>query len=146
MEKIRHIIINNFWNVGFNGDKSVAKEELGWSDAIKEDAKSDNPETIFRYVVEIVGFNILFYWIKDGNWYTIETEKDPIEVKKIFSTPKWDGKCEYLKAGLEGYPQTSSQGELLATFNEPIQIWNGLKISGFSIGEILKNSVIATLD
>lgn len=28
MEKIRHIIINNFWNVGFNDDKSVAKEEL----------------------------------------------------------------------------------------------------------------------
>lgn len=146
MEKIRHIIINNFWNVGFYGDKSVAKEELGWSDAIKEDAKSDNPETIFRYVVEIVGFNILFYWIKDGNWYTIETEKDPIEVRKIFPNPKWDGKCEYLKAGLEGYPQTSSQGELLATFNEPIQIWNGLKICGFSIGEILENSVIATLD
>lgn len=146
MEKIRHIIINNFWNVGFNGDKSVAKEELGWSDAIKEDAKSDNPETIFRYVVEIVGFNILFYWIKDGNWYTIETEKDPIEVRKIFPNPKWDGKCEYLKAGLEGYPQTSSQGELLATFNEPIQIWKGLKICGFPIGEILENSVIATLD
>lgn len=146
MEKIRHIIINNFWNVGFNGDKSVAKEELGWSDAIKEDAKSDNPETIFRYVVEIVGFNILFYWIKDGNWYTIETEKDPIEVRKKFPNPKWDGKCEYLKAGLEGYPQTSSQGELLATFYEPIQIWNRLKICGFSIGEILENSVIATLD
>lgn len=87
MEKIRHIIINNFWNVGFNDDKSVAKEELGWSDAIKEDAKSDNPETIFRYVVEFVGFNILFYWIKDGNWYTIETEKDPIEVRKYFPTP-----------------------------------------------------------
>ncbi len=146
MEKIRHIIINNFWNVGFDGDKSVAKEELGWSDAIKEDAKSDNPETIFRYVVEIVGFNILFYWIKDGNWYTIETEKDPIEVRRIFPNPKWDGTCEYLKAGLEGYPQTSSQGELLATFNEPIQIWNGLKIGGVPIGDVLKDSVIATLD
>lgn len=38
MEKTRHIIIKDFWKVGFNDDKSVAKEDLGWSDAIKEDA------------------------------------------------------------------------------------------------------------
>lgn len=26
----RHIIIKDFWNVGFNGDKSLTKEQLGW--------------------------------------------------------------------------------------------------------------------
>ena len=48
----RHILIKNFWNVGFHGDKSVAKEDLGWSNYIKRDAQSDYPETIFRYIVD----------------------------------------------------------------------------------------------
>ena len=43
----------------------MAKEDLGWSDYIKRDAQSDYPETIFRYIVEVEGLNILFYWFKD---------------------------------------------------------------------------------
>lgn len=143
---MRHIIIDNFWNVGFNGDKSIAKEELGWSDTIKRDAQSDYPETIFRYIVEIVGLNILFYWLEDRNWYTIETEKDPIEVRRIYSNPNWDGKCEYLKAGLNGYPSTSSAGDVIAIFDDPTKIWNELKINNVPIGEVLENSVITDLD
>lgn len=142
----RHILIQNFWNVGFDGDKSIAEEDLGWSKTIQEDAQTDNPEMIFRYVVEIVGLNILFYWLKDRNWYTIETEKSPIEVRRIYTNPNWDGKYEYLKAGKEGFPQTCSEGEVLATFDAPIEIWNNLKIDNEPIGEILKNSVISDLD
>lgn len=142
----RHILIQNFWNVGFNGDKSLAKEDLGWSETVKEDAQTDNPEMIFRYIVEIVGLNILFYWLKDRQWYTIETEKFPIEVRRIFPNPNWDGKCEYLKAGKEGFPQTCSDGEVVATFNEPIELWGNLKIDNVPIGEILENSVISDLD
>lgn len=142
----RHVLIEDFWNVGFDSDKSVAQEDLGWSEYMEKDAQSDNPETIFRFVVEILGLNILFYWIKDHNWYTIETEKDPIEVRRIYLNPHWDGKCEYFKSGLEGYPQTCSKGDLLATFEEPSQLWNGLKIDGISIGKVLEDSVIATLD
>lgn len=56
----RHILIKNFWNVGLHGDKSVAKEDLGWTDYIKRDAQSDYPETIFRYIVEVEGLNIFF--------------------------------------------------------------------------------------
>lgn len=142
----RHIIIKDFWNVGFNGDKSLTKEQLGGSKHIQEEAQSDNPETIFRYIVEVVGLNILFYWMKDKQWYTIETEKSPIEVRHIFPNPNWDGKCECLKAGKEGFPQTCSKSEILATFDEPIDIWDNLKIDDAPIGEILKSSVITDLD
>ncbi len=141
----RHVIIQNFWNVGFDGDKSLAKEDLGWGKAIQEDAQSDNPEIIFRHIVEVVGLNILFYWLKDHQWYTIETEKFPIEVRRIYPNPHWDGKCEYCKSG-EGFPSTASDGEVLATFDEPIEIWNKLKIDDVPIGEVLKNSVITDLD
>ena len=91
----------------------MAKEDLGWTDYIKRDAQSDYPETIFRYIVEVEGLNILFYWFKDKNFYSIETGKSPVEVRRLYLNPNWDGKCEYLKAGIEGSPHTSSAGEIL---------------------------------
>ena len=59
----RQVIIKNFWKVGVNGDKSLPKEDLCWSDSVKKDAQSDYPEDIFRYVTEVEGLNILFYWV-----------------------------------------------------------------------------------
>lgn len=86
------ILIPNFFRVGCDGDKTIRRSNLGWSDSSKRDARSDYPETIFRYFVEIVGLNILFYYLEDGQFYTIETEKTPIEVRRIFPNPNWDGK------------------------------------------------------
>lgn len=140
------ILIPNFFKVGRDGDHSVRRSDLGWSDSIKQDAQSDYPETIFRYIVEILGFNILFYWIADGQWYTIETEKSPIEVRRIFPNPNWDGKFVIAKSGLTGMPHTCSDGELLATFDSPIEIWGKLRIDGIPIVKILDNSVITDLD
>lgn len=140
------VLIANFFRVGYNGDKTIRKSNLGWSDTIIQDAQSDDPETIFRYIVEIVGLNILFYWMEDRQWYTIETEKDPIEVRRIYPNPNWDGKCEYTKAGKEGYPSTCSAGEVLATFEDPTMVWDELKINGTPIGKVLVNSVITDLD
>ena len=140
------VLIPNFFKVGCNGDKSIKKEDLGQSDSIKRDAQSDNPEKIFCYIVEMLGFYILFYWKKDRQWHTIETEKDPIEVRRIYSNPNWDGICEMTKADLNGEPHTSSNGEIIATFESPIEVWGKLRINDVPIGEVLKNSVITDLD
>jgi len=140
------VLITNFFRVGCNGDKTIRKSDLGWGKTIIEDAQSDDPEMIFRYVVEIVGLNILFYWMEDRRWYTIETEKYPIEVRCIYPNPNWDGKCEYTKAGTDGVLNTSSAGEVLATFEDPTMVWDELKINEVPIGEILANSVITDLD
>ena len=67
------VLIPNFFKVGCNGDKSIRKDDLGWSDSIKRDAQSDYPETIFRYIVEILGLNILFYWMNDWRKRSIPT-------------------------------------------------------------------------
>ena len=37
------VLIPNFFKVGCNGDKSIRKDDLGWSDSIKRDAQSDYP-------------------------------------------------------------------------------------------------------
>ena len=142
------IIIEKFFNVGTNGDITLREGDLGLQiENLILDAQSDDPETIFRYYVEIVGLNILFYWVEDRNFYTIETELDPIEVRRIYDNANWDGDREYNKAGNNGHgPSTNSPGELLATFKEPSDIWGQLKIKGISIGDVLKRSVILDLD
>ena len=83
------VLISNFFRVGCNGDKTIRKSDLGWGKTIIEDAQSDDPETIFRYIVEIVGLDILFYWMEDRQWYTIETEK--IQLKFVVFTPIRNG-------------------------------------------------------
>jgi len=142
------IIIKNFFNVGVNGDIALREKDLGLQqENLILDAQSDNPETIFRYIVEIVGLNILFYWTEDRNFYTIETELDPIEVRRIYDNPNWNGEREYMKADRNGYgPHTHSAGEVLAIFQEVSDIWEQLKINGTSIGEVLKRSAILDLD
>ena len=144
----KKIIKENFWNVGNNGDRNLYEEDLGWNSGknMVEDAQSDYPEDIFRYYVEIVGLNVLFYWAEDENFYTIETEKDPIEIRRIYPNPDYKGISEYSKAGSGLGPSTSSAGEIIATFDDPTKIWNEMKISGVSLSEVFKRSVIITLD
>lgn len=141
------IIKKHFFVVGNQGDVALYESQLGWDEMIVRDANSDNPETIFRHIVEVVGLNILFYWTKDENFYTIETENLPIEVRRIYPNPQWDGDCEYLKAGTPDYgPTTASAGEVIASFDDPTQIWDNLKINDVPIGEVLQQSAILDID
>ncbi len=140
------IIKSNFWNTGAKGDKALKKEDLGWPEVLIQDAHSDYSEYIFRYVIEVVGFKVLFYWIKDEQFYVIETEKDPIEVRRINPNPNWDGQCEFFKAGSDSGPNTSSPGEMIATFDNAADIWSELKIEDIPIGIVLDQSAIITWD
>ena len=70
----RKLLISNFWKVGNNGDRNLYEDDLGWQDGVKKAANSDYSKYIFRYCVVDVGYNILFYWTVDRNFYVIETE------------------------------------------------------------------------
>lgn len=140
------VIVSNFFRVGYNGDKTIKKNDLGWSVSSKRDAQSDYPEAIFRYFVEIVGFNILFYYVKDRQFYTIETEKYPVEVRRIFPNPQWDGVFEIEKSGLDGRPSSCSAGDIIATFDDPTKIWDELFIDGTPIGDVIDGSFIVAMD
>ena len=142
----RTVIIENFWRAGTDGDRSLAVEDLGWPQMLQEEARSDYSETIFRYVVEIAGFNLLFYWLKDRNFYVIETEKMPIEVRRISPNPDWDGQCEFTKAASNSGPNTASAGEILATFDSASEIWENLRIDGVGIADIIPEASILTWD
>lgn len=139
----KKVLIENFWSVGTDGDKTLREDELGWPETLKRDAQSDYPEAIFRFVIEGVGFNLVFYWLEDRNFYSIETEKYPIEVRRLYPNPNWDGKSEYFKVGTHGEGACSySEGEIIATFTDETKIWDELKINGVPIEKVLENSKI----
>jgi len=140
------VIIEEFWRVGSNGDRTLKKDELGWPKELIGEAQSDHPETIFRHIIEVVGFNLLFFWTKDQNFYSIETEKDPIEVRRIAVNPEWDGHCMFLKAGSGNGPCTSSPSEVIATYEDPTTIWDELELEGVPIGQVIDESLIVTWD
>jgi hypothetical protein len=145
MEK--KVLIENFWGLGTDCDNSLYEDELGWPETLKRDAQSDYPEAIFRFVIEGVGFNLVFYWLEDRNYYSIETEKYPIEVRKLYPNPNWDGVDEYFKVGTHGEGACSySEGEIIATFTDETKIWDELKINGVPIEKVLENSVIVGWD
>ena len=142
----KKVLIENFWNVGNDGDRNLYEDDLGWSDSAKKAARSDYSEYIFRYWVEEVGLNILFYWLEDKNFYAIKTEKAPIELVRISLNPKWNGKCELTKAGSEYGPTTASSGTIIQTFDDPTEIWANLTINGVSLEKVLENSAIIEMD
>ncbi len=140
------IIKQHFWKVGSNGDTTLSVNDLGWPEELVADARSDYSEEIFRYAIEIAGFNLLFYWTVDEEFYVIETEKNPIEVRRIYHNPHWDGVCEFCKADSDYGPNTASKGEIIALFENTAEIWNKLHINNVPIKDVLEKSLIMTWD
>lgn len=142
----RKILIKNFWKVGNGDDRNLYEDDLGWSDSCCKAARSNYSEYVFRYWVEDVGLNILFYWLEDKNFYTIQTEKNPVEVRRININPNWDGECELTKVGSDFGPTTASEGEIIQTFEDPTEIWSNLLINNVPLEKVLERSVIIEMD
>lgn len=135
------IIIPNFSETE---PHDLFESELGWGDGAADDAHSDDPEAIFRYYIDIVGFNIAFYYVDDGCFYSIFTEEIPINVIRKFKDPNWDGK--FIIDSVIGAVDTYAPGDIIYSTDDASKIWNELKIGGKSIGEVLERSVIMTFD
>ena len=141
-KKSGKLLVTDFWTFE---PHDIYESDLGWSDCDFRDAESDDPERVFRYYIEIVGFNMAFYYVDDGCFYSIFTEQRPIEVKrKNRPDPDWNGK--YLTKKLIGSVDTCGPGEVIYSTDDATTLWCELKIGGKPIGEVLERSVIMTLD
>ena len=125
-------------------DHHLRKSDLFWGDTAKLDARSDNPETIFRYYIEEVGLNMSFYWMEFNELYIIRTEEYPTPVIRCSIDPNWDGVYELHK--FSGWGATYGTGEVLCEFEDVSKIWDELTINGKHLSEILPNSVILEMD
>lgn len=136
------ILIKDFWHRIEPRDVYVG--DLGWQESDVLSVGSDNPERIFRYYIEEVGYNMEFYYTKDGNFYVIFTEELPILVKRKLKDPNWDGR--FLIESVLDYCSTHGEGEVIYSTDDASVIYDELKIDGVGIGDVLAESVIINKD
>ena len=133
----RTIVLRNFFNEG----KHLYADQLGWSKWEKMEARSLVSKEIFTFEVVTVGLNLAFYYVDNDTFYGIHTERIPIEVK-ILPRDKPDRK--YINSQCRG--DTHAHGEVLYSFQRREDLWDGIKIDGKSLEEVLNRSYIITLN
>lgn len=128
-----------------NEEHAIYESDLGWNDDNRLDAGFTESAKVFYYYIVEVGFNLSFYYVDDGCFYVIETEKEPnIEVRRIFKDPNWDG--EYLLHSVMYCASTNAPGEILYTIHRREDVWDTVNINGKSLEEVLAHSVILEMD
>ena len=133
----RKIIIENFFD---NGEHLFA-DQLGWSKREKKEARSLVSKDIFEFEVVSVGLNLAFYYVDNDTFYGIHTESIPIEVKVL---PRDNPNSPYINSQCKG--DTHVHGEVILSFQHPEELWDGIKIDGNSLEEVLNRSYIITLN
>lgn len=136
--KDREIICPKFFGDG----EPLYKDQLGWDQDSRLEAKSSVSKKIFNYFVVETGMNMVFYNADDGHFYGIHTELIPTPVFRFKedpneSIPIWKTSCN---------THDYEDGELIGSFLESEDIWDNLKIQGKSLEEILQRSYIVNIN
>ena len=105
------------------------------------EASSLVSKEIFDFEVVQVGLNLAFYYVDNDTFYGIHTEHIPIEVKIL---PRDRDNSPYINSQCEG--DTHDKGQVIYSFKNREDLWDGIKIDGKSLEEVLNRSVIITLN
>lgn len=131
------VVVTDF----FGEDQNLEAYQLGWDFNTKVVAKSSVSREIFDYFVEELQRNLIFYYVKDGNFYGIHSENCPTPVF-IF---KKDESEDYIFDQLVGDTHDYDEGEILYMVPCNEKIWDVVKIDGKSLEEVLENSYIVNI-
>lgn len=132
----RKVAIYNFFTDG----KHLYEDQLGWSELEKKEAKSDVSKEIFDFEVVRVGLNLAFYYLDDGRFYGIHRECIPIDVKIL---PLDHPENPHINSQCKG--DTHVDGDVIFSCRDPKELWDGVRIGGKSLEEVISRSYIITL-
>ena len=137
MRKQPFVIIPDFFGEG----QPLLSNQLGWSVDQRRNAKTSVSRKVFEYFVEELGRNLIFYYVKDDNFYGIHSENCPTPVF-IFKKDKSE---RYPIDQLDG--DTHDYDEGLVLYNVPCnqKIWDVVKIDGKFLEEVLQDSYIVNI-
>lgn len=130
------IVLRDFFNKG----EHLYEDDLGWSKWEKQEARSFVSKEIFDFEIVLVGLNLAFYYVDNDTFYGIHTECLPIEVKILprdRSKPHIDWQCK---------GDTHDDGEVIYSFERAEDLWDGIRIDGKPLDEVLARSYIITLN
>lgn len=132
----RKLVLTNFWSNGRN----LYEDELGWGEVEKRSAGSLISKEIFDFHVVLCGLNLGFYYVDNDTFYGIHREETPIEVKIM---PRDRNASPYIV--FQADTDTHYDGDVIYSFKDPKDLWDGICIDGKSLEEVLSRSVILTL-
>lgn len=132
----REVIMRDFWWDG----APLYRDQLGWQKRHKQEARSLVTKEIFDFEIVLVGLNLSFYYVENDTYYGLHTEQEPIEFKLL---PR-DRTQDYID--LQCIANTHADGEVLYSFENREDIWDGIKIDGMSLEYVLDHSVILCLN
>ena len=131
------VVIPNFFGEG----KNLEMWQLGWQPENRRETKSSVSKKIFQTYVEEGRFNMIFYYVGDGNFYGIHAENCPIPVfrfKKKQST--------YPIYAIENQDTHDyNSGDILYMIPCGESVWDNVKIDGKSLEEVLQDSYIVNI-
>ena len=133
----RTVVINNFFGDG----EHLYEDQLGWTKREKTEARSLVSKEIFDFEVVLVGLNLAFYYVDDDRFYGIHNESIPIKVKIL---PRDTPDSPYINSQCTG--DTHVDGEVIFSCRAPYELWDGVRIDGKSLEEVLSRSYIVTLN
>lgn len=131
----RKIVLRDFYGEG----KHIYEDELGWRVEMKKEAGSVVSRDIFFSLVVETGLNLAFYYLDNDTFYGIHREHYPIECKVL---PR--NRSERF-LGWQCPADTHEDGEVIASFDNERQIWDGLLINGKKLEDVLMHSYIMGL-
>lgn len=133
----RAVVVKDF----FGENDHLYVDQLGWTSREKQEARSFVSKEIFDFEVVRVGLNLAFYYVDNDTFYGIHTECIPIEVKIL---PRDMEASPFINAQCKG--NTHDNGEIIFSCEDRNQLWDGIKIDGKSLEEVLGRSYIVTLN
>ncbi len=133
----RKIAIKDFYGKG----QHVYEDEMGFDQQHKSEARSLVAREVFRYHVEEVGFNLAFYYPHTDTFYAIFKDVWPVRVKTL---PRDRRRSDFIGWQCDCDPHDEDQ--LIATFDDISEVWDGLKIDGKDFEEVIMNSYIVALN
>lgn len=133
----RTIVVRDF----FGNGEHLYLDQLGWTAREKQEARSFISKDIFDFEIVKVGLNLAFYYVDNDTFYGIHTERIPIEVK-VLPRNNEAGLC--LNSQCKG--DTHVEGDVIFSCDNRDLLWDGIKIDGKSLEEVLNRSYIITLN
>lgn len=125
----------------FGAGQNLEVWQLGWQPENRIETKSSVSMKIFNTYVQEGHFNMIFYYVKDGNFYGIHAENCPIPV---FRFKKETEKYIFDQLGDQD-THDYHEGEILYMIPCDESVWEVVKIDGKSLEEVLENSYIVNI-
>ncbi len=131
------IVVPNFFGEG----KNLETWQLGWQPENRSETKNSVSKRIFDTYIEVCHFNLIFYYVEDGNFYGIHGENCPRPVFRFRIDPHIYPIYQIEDQDTHNY----TANEILYMVPCSENIWDSVRINGKPLEEVIPRSYIVNI-